>query len=65
MVESVDSSASISYLLSLFFGTEILDLQVVLLAVALAQLILLQLSLQIQLFSPDFGPTREDSLQSF
>lgn len=65
MMESVDSSVSISYLLSLFFGTEVLDLQVVLLAVALAQLILLQLSLQIQLFSPDLAPAREDSLQSF
>lgn len=64
-MESVDSSVSISYLLSLFFGTEVLDLQVVLLAVALAQLILLQLSLQIQLFSPDLAPAREDSLQSF
>lgn len=64
-MESVDSSVSISYLLSLFFGTEMLDLQVVLLTVALAQLILLQLSLQIQLFFPDLGPAREDSLQSF
>lgn len=64
-MESVDSSVSISYLLSLFLGTEILDLQVVLLTVALAQLILLQLSLQIQLFSPDLGPAREDSLQRF
>lgn len=65
MMESVDSSVSTSYLLSLFFGTEVLDLQVVLLAVALAQLILLQLSLQIQLLSPDLGPAREDLLQSF
>lgn len=64
MMETVDSSASISYLLSLFLGTEVLDLQVVLLAVALAQLILLQLSLQIQLFSPDLGSAREDLLQS-
>lgn len=44
------------YLFSLLFGTEALDLQLVLLAVALAQLILLQLSLQIQLFSADLGP---------
>lgn len=56
---------NISYLLRLVFGTEILDLQVVLLAVALAQLILLQLSLQIQLLSPDLAPAREDLLQSF
>lgn len=55
MMESADSGVSISYLLSLFLGTEILDLQVVLLAVALAQLILLQSSLQIQLLLPDFG----------
>lgn len=65
MMVTVDSSVSISYLLSLFSGTEILDLQVVLLTVALAQLILLQLSLQIQLFSSDLGPAREDLLQSF
>lgn len=45
------------YLLSLVFGTEVLDIQVVLLAVVLAQLVLLQLSLQIQLLSPDLGPT--------
>ncbi len=65
MMETVDSSASISYLLSLFFGAEVLDLQVVLLTVALAQLILLQLPLQIQLFSPDLGSAREDLLQIF
>lgn len=63
--KSVNSSVSISYLLSLFFGTERLGLQVGLLTVALAQLILLQLSLQIQLFAPDLGPATEDSLQSF
>lgn len=53
------------YLLSLLFGTELLDIQVVLFAVVLAQLVLLQLSLQIQLLFPDLGPTREDLLQCF
>lgn len=53
------------YLLGLLFGTEVLDIQVVLLAVVLAQLVLLQLSLQIQLLAPDLGPTREDLLQCF
>lgn len=65
MMKTVDSRVSISYLLSLFLGTEVLDLQVVLLTVALAQLILLQLSLQIQLFLPDLGSAREDSPQRF
>lgn len=65
MMDSVESSVSINYLLSLFSGTETLDLQVVLLSVALAQLILLQLSLQIQLLFPDLGSAREDLLQSF
>lgn len=53
MMDSVESSVSSNYLLRLFCGTEVLDLQVVLLTVALAKLILLQLSLQIQLFFPD------------
>lgn len=53
------------YLLSLLFGTEVLDIHIVLLAVVLAQLVLLQLSLQIQLLSPDLGPAREDLLQCF
>lgn len=65
MMKTVDSRVSISYLLSLFLGTEVLDLQVVLLTVALAQLILLQLSLQIQLFLPDLGSAREDLPQRF
>lgn len=63
-METVENSVSIIYLLRLFLGTEVLDLQVVLLTVELAQLILLHLSLQIQLFCSDLGSTQKDLLQS-
>ena len=52
-----------NYLLGLLLGTEQVDLLVGLLAVPLAQRVLLQLPLQIQLLPPDLGTAREDRLQ--